>query len=76
MSACDQFDVCRNILESLLSGICVVDMQKKIVLWSDRAERFTGNPRHQVIGRACVGKAVLHCQQPRLGVLQRRMLSG
>lgn len=64
MSAFDEFDVCRNILESLLTGGCVVDMQKKIVLWSDGAERITGHLRHEVIGRSCVGKAVLHCQQP------------
>ncbi len=64
MSAFDEFDVCRNILESLLAGVCVVDMQKKIVLWSDGAERITGHLRHEVIGRSCIGKAVLHCQQP------------
>jgi hypothetical protein len=39
-------------------------MQKKIVFWSDGAERITGHLRHEVIGRSCVGKAVLHCQQP------------
>ena len=39
-------------------------MQKKIVFWSDGAERMTGHLRHEVIGRSCVGKAVLHCQQP------------
>ena len=64
MSAFDELDVCRNILESLLTGVCVVDMQKKIVLWSDGAERITGHLRHEVIGRSCIGKAVLHCQQP------------
>jgi len=64
MSAFDEFDVCRNVLESLLTGVCVVDMQKRIVLWSDGAERITGHLRHEVIGRSCIGKAVLHCQQP------------
>ena len=34
MSAFDDFDACRNILESLLTGVCIVDMQKKIVFWS------------------------------------------
>jgi two-component system cell cycle response regulator len=64
MSAGDEFDVCRNILESLLTGVGVVDMQKKIVLWSDGAEHINGHLRHEVIGRSCVGKAVLHCQKP------------
>jgi diguanylate cyclase (GGDEF)-like protein/PAS domain S-box-containing protein len=63
MSAFDEFDVCRNILESLLTGVCVVDMQKRIVFWSDGAERITGRLRHEVIGRSCVQEALLHCQQ-------------
>ena len=39
-------------------------MQKKIVFGSDGGERITGHLRREVIGRSCVGKAVLHCQQP------------
>jgi diguanylate cyclase (GGDEF)-like protein/PAS domain S-box-containing protein len=64
MSAFDDFDTCRHILESLLTGVCVVDMQKKIVFWSDGAEQITGHLRHEVIGRSCVGRELLHCQQP------------
>jgi len=64
MSAFDEFEACRNILESLLTGVCVVDMQKKIVFWSDGAEQITGHLRHEVVGRSCVGKPLLHCQQP------------
>ena len=64
MSAFDEFEACRNILESLLNGVCVVDMQKKIVFWSDGAEHITGQLRHEVVGRSCVGKPLLHCQQP------------
>ena len=63
MSAFDEFDVCRNLLESLLTGVCVVDMQQKIVFWSHGAERITGYLRHEVIGRSCIAKALLHCQQ-------------
>jgi hypothetical protein len=39
------------------------DTQKKIVFCSDGAERMTGHLRREVIGRSCVGKAVLHGQQ-------------
>jgi diguanylate cyclase (GGDEF)-like protein len=39
-------------------------MQKKIVFWSDGAERITGRPRHEVIGHSCVGEALLQCDQP------------
>jgi len=64
MSAFDEFDACRNILESLLTGVCFVDMQKKIVFWSDGSELITGHLPHEVIGRSCVDRALLHCQQP------------
>jgi diguanylate cyclase (GGDEF)-like protein/PAS domain S-box-containing protein len=56
-------DVCRSILESLPAGICLVDMQKKIILWSDGAERITGHPRYEVIGRSCISEALLHCDR-------------
>lgn len=51
----------RAILESLPIGLCVVDLEKRILLWSDGAERITGRRRHEVIGRSCVGEALLHC---------------
>src|SRR5579859_7967703 len=57
-------DVCRSIIESLPSGLCVVDMQKKIVFWSDGAERITGHLRHEVIGHCCISETLLHCDQP------------
>ena len=63
MSAFDDAEIHRSILESLPIGLCVVDMQKKIVLWSDGAERITGHLRHEVVGRCCVGEALLHCDQ-------------
>jgi diguanylate cyclase (GGDEF)-like protein/PAS domain S-box-containing protein len=62
MSAFDEFEVCRNILQSLLTGVCVVDLQKKIVFWSAGAERITGRLSHDVIGRSCISEALLHCQ--------------
>jgi len=43
MSAFDEFDACRSILESLPTCVCVVDIQKKILFWSDGAERITGH---------------------------------
>ena len=57
-------DICRSILESLPTGVCVVDMQKRILLWSDGAERITGHLRHEVIGRSCIPAPLLHCNQP------------
>lgn len=60
----DDSDICRNILESLPMGVCVLDMQKRIVLWSDGAERITGHLRHEVLGRCCIAEPLLHCDQP------------
>ena len=51
-------------MESLPIGLCMLDLQKKIVLWSDGAERITGHLRHEVIGRSCVSHPLLHCDQP------------
>ena len=64
MSPFDDSEISRSILESLPIGVCVVDMHKKIVLWSDGAERITGHPRHEVIGHSCVAEPLLHCDQP------------
>jgi len=64
MSSFHDSDICRSILESLPSGLCVVDMQKKIVFWSDGAERITGHLRHEVVGHSCVSEPLLHCDQP------------
>ena len=57
-------EICRSILESLPAGLCVVDLEKKIVLWSDGAERITGRLRHEVIGHSCISEVLLHCDQP------------
>src|SRR5579864_5031616 len=64
MSLFHDSDICRGILDSLPTGICVVDTQKKIVFWSDGAERITGHLRHEVIGRSCIAESLLHCDQP------------
>src|SRR5271168_1759474 len=57
-------EICRGILESLPAGVCVLDMEKKIVLWSYGAERVTGRMRHEVIGHSCISEAPLHCEEP------------
>ncbi len=64
MSAFHDFEVSRSILESLPVGLCVVDMQRNIVYWSDGAERITGHLRHEAIGHSCIGEALLHCDHP------------
>jgi len=57
-------EIWRSILESLPNGLCVVDAQRKVVLWSDGAERISGRQRHEVIGHSCISEPLLHCDQP------------
>ena len=64
MFAFDDSEICRCILESLPTGLCVVDLQKKIMFWSNGAEEITGHLRHEVIGHSCVSEPLLHCDQP------------
>lgn len=64
MTVIDDPEVWRSILESLPVGVCVLDSQKRIVLWSDGAARITGYLRHEVVGRSCVPDPILHCDQP------------
>jgi len=61
MSAFHDSEISRSILESLPTGLCVVDTQKRIAVWSEGAERITGHLRHEVIGHCCVGEPLLHC---------------
>jgi diguanylate cyclase (GGDEF)-like protein/PAS domain S-box-containing protein len=64
MSLFNDPEICRGILESLPSGVCVVDLQRKIMMWSDGAERITGRLRHEVIGHSCLSETLQHHDQP------------
>lgn len=64
MFSFDDVEIYRSILESLPIGVCVLDTQKRIVLWSHGAERITGHLRHDVIGHSCIAEPLLHCDQP------------
>jgi diguanylate cyclase (GGDEF)-like protein/PAS domain S-box-containing protein len=61
MTGFQDFEICRNILESLQIGLCVVDLERKVVFWSDGAERITGYSRHEMVGRSCIESLMPHC---------------
>ena len=63
MSGLDDPETYRTILESLQTGICVVDLRRKLLLWSDGAEQITGYLRHEVVGHECVDNMLPHCNQ-------------
>ena len=63
MQEFQDWEICRSILESLPAGLCVVDMQKRVVFWSEGAERITGYLRHEVVGRDCLSNILPHCDK-------------
>ena len=46
-------EIFRAVLESLQTGVCMVDRDRKISFWNDGAERITGYLRQDVLGRFC-----------------------
>jgi len=46
-------EIFRAALESLQTGVCIVDRDRKISFWNDGAERITGYLRQEVLGRFC-----------------------
>jgi diguanylate cyclase (GGDEF)-like protein/PAS domain S-box-containing protein len=56
-------DTYRDILDGLQIGVSVLDLQKKIVFWSDGAEQITGYARIEVLGHTCMDNILLHCNQ-------------
>ena len=51
MSSLESPEVLRGILESMQTGVCIVDRSQKILFWNDGAERITGFFRHEVVGQ-------------------------
>ncbi|HZR58947.1 MAG TPA: diguanylate cyclase [Terriglobales bacterium] len=61
MSELQSPEIFRIILDSLQTGIYVVDRDRKIVFWNDGAERITGYHRHDVVGRLSRETIFFHC---------------
>ena len=53
MSELENTEMFRAVLDSLQTGIYVIDTDKKIVFWNDGAEKITGYLRHEVVGCYC-----------------------
>jgi diguanylate cyclase (GGDEF)-like protein/PAS domain S-box-containing protein len=61
MSGFQDPEIYRTILESLKTGLCVVDRQHRIVFWNEGAEAATGYLRHEVMGHLCNDNILRHC---------------
>jgi diguanylate cyclase (GGDEF)-like protein/PAS domain S-box-containing protein len=53
----------RTVLESLPTGVYVVDSNRRILFWNDGAERITGYLRLEAIGRRCGDNLLKHCDE-------------
>jgi diguanylate cyclase (GGDEF)-like protein/PAS domain S-box-containing protein len=53
MAELDNPEIFRTVLESLQTGVYLVDRNQKILFWNDGAERITGYLRQDVVGRLC-----------------------
>jgi diguanylate cyclase (GGDEF)-like protein/PAS domain S-box-containing protein len=56
-------EIYRDILDSLQIGVSVLDLEKRIIFWSDGAEKITGYARIDVLGHPCTDNILLHCNQ-------------
>ncbi len=56
-------EIYREILDGLQIGVSVLDLQRKIVFWSDGAEHISGYARIDVLGHPCTESIFLHCNQ-------------
>ena len=52
-----------SVLDSLPTGVCVLDPQGKILLWNQGAEHITGYLRYDVVGRFHRDSILAHCNQ-------------
>jgi diguanylate cyclase (GGDEF)-like protein len=56
-------DTFRDILDALPIGISVLDLNRRIIFWSDGSERITGYSRIDVLGHLCTDNILLHCNK-------------
>ena len=63
MTAFQDPEIYRDILDGLQIGVSVLDLQKRIVFWSEGAEQITGYGRIDVLGHASADSILLHCNQ-------------
>lgn len=61
MPAFQDPEIYRAILDELQIGVSVLDLQKRIVFWSDGAEEITGYARIEVLGHLCTDNILTHC---------------
>jgi PAS domain S-box-containing protein len=51
-----------SFCDAMPYGVCLVDLQGKIIYWNLVAEQITGYMGHEVLGRAYRGDLLIHCE--------------
>jgi PAS domain-containing protein len=64
-------EVFRAVLDSLKIGVCVVDPDRKMAFWNDRAEEITGYLRQEVLGRTCREDLLIPYDEGNVGLSER-----
>ena len=54
-------EIYRMALDSLQTGVCLMDRERKIFFWNEGAERVTGYHRHEIVGHNCQQNVLPHC---------------
>ena len=67
-------EIFRAVLESLRTGVCMVDRDRMISLWNDGAEKITGYLRQDVLGRFCGEILLVKFPENRAGLGERPCL--
>lgn len=49
-----------GLIDSLADGVYITDMDRRILLWNRAAERITGWPAAEVVGRTCFDNILCH----------------
>jgi phosphoserine phosphatase RsbU/P len=49
-----------TIIDSINEGIYVCDLERKIIFWNKSAEKLTGWPAEEVVGRSCSDNILCH----------------
>ncbi len=69
-------EIFRAALESLQTGVCMVDQDRKICFWNDGAEKITGYLRQDVLGRFCGEILLIKFHENKDGLLRALLPAG
>lgn len=53
----------QKILDNLYEGLYIVDKNRKIIYWNEAAEKITGYPREDVVGKYCWEDILMHTDE-------------